>query len=482
MIKIIKCKQWRARKNTIVLHYDNWDDYGYKTTYRINYYDKDGNSVWESSIQIYCTRLDEDGSGGGKVDEYLPSEIAKLDDSFCSLGCDMNFYSGLKKALPKDYLDILNRLNDLAYNEKRWNQFKKYTGVQKSLLRSSSSIKAREEAFAILENNFIKEKNLSFSYRTRIPYSDIIVSLNFLFNKKADLPHRINAIVGKNGTGKTHILNNLAEDLSGFKLEEFDDNAFERGKRPSFDKVISVSYSAFDPFKKLKGQNSLNSYVYCGIQSEKGTLKLNEIQDNFWKSLETIKKRDRYEQWKRIITELFAEENYNITSQIDESRMRDINWSSGQNVLISSMTEVVAKIDKESIILFDEPELHLHPNAIANVMRMFNKILEEFNSYAIIATHSPIILQEIPSNNIIVLERIDNQPFVRRPEIECFGENISLITRDIFDVTSKESYYQAFFFKMKETGKTKEQIEKLFEYNLGLNALIYLETLYKQEK
>ena len=76
---------------------------------------------------------------------------------------------------------------------------------------------------------------------------------------------------------------------------------------------------------------------------KKGTLKLNEIQDNFWKSLETIKKRDRYEQWKRIITELFAEENYNITSQIDESRMRDINWSSGQNVLISSMTEVVAK-------------------------------------------------------------------------------------------------------------------------------------------
>ena len=57
--------------------------------------------------------------------------------------------------------------------------------------------------------------------------------------------------------------------MSGFKFEEFDDNAFERGKRPSFDKVISVSYSAFDPFKKLKGQNSLNSYVYCGIQSEK---------------------------------------------------------------------------------------------------------------------------------------------------------------------------------------------------------------------
>ena len=49
-------------------------------------------------------------------------------------------------------------------------------------------------------------------------------------------------------------------------------------------------------------------------------------------------------------------------------------------------------------LLFDEPELHLHQNATANTMRMFYRLLEEFNSYAIIATHSPLIIQEIPSN------------------------------------------------------------------------------------
>ena len=57
------------------------------------------------------------------------------------------------------------------------------------------------------------------------------------------------------------------------------------------------------------------------------------------------------------------------------------------------MTELVCNIEKESLILFDEPEIHLHPNAIANVMRMFSKLLEEYDSYAIFATHSPIILQ-----------------------------------------------------------------------------------------
>jgi predicted ATP-dependent endonuclease of OLD family len=143
------------------------------------------------------------------------------------------------------------------------------------------------------------------------------------------------------------------------------------------------------------------------------------------------------------------------------------------------MTEVIAKIDKESIILFDEPEIHLHPNAIANVMRMFNSILEEFDSYAIIATHSPIILQELPSKNIIVLDRMDDQLFTRTPEIECFGENVSLITRDIFDVTSKESFYQSFFTRLKEKGKTKEEIEELFDDNLSLNATVFLESLYR---
>lgn len=471
--------QWISTRNAIVLRYDNWDDYGYKTTYRISYFDENANEKWKNSIQIYCRELDVGEESDGRVDAYLPNEIEQLGDNFCSLGADINYYAELKKILPNDYMDILDRLNDLAYDEERWNRFKDCVGVQKSLLRSSSSIKAREEAYSILERNLSQKNDLSFSYRTQIPYSESELKLDFNFDSTRNIPYRINAIVGKNGTGKTHILNYLAEDLSGFTQEKLDDEKFVGGKRPAFDKVISVSYSAFDPFKKLKGTDSLNSYIYCGIQSERGTLKLEEIQENFIKSLEIVKERDRYNQWKKIIIELFAEENYNITSQIENIKKGEFIWSAGQNVIISSMTEVIAKIDQESIILFDEPELHLHPNAIANVMRMFNMILDEFDSYAIIATHSPIILQEIPSKNILVLERNDNQPFVREPQIECFGENITLITREIFEVTSRQSYYQSFFRNLKEKGKTKEQIENLFDGNLDLNALIYLNTLYR---
>lgn len=485
MIRIITSKMMLEKlTNCILLEYNNWDDYGYKTTYGFSFFNKCGELEFYSSIQVYCIELDEEdyGINGGRVDYYMEKEITQLDERFCSLGIDLNFYVKLKEHLPREYKAILRRLNDLAYDEERWQRFKNYRGVQRSLLRSSSSEKARAEAYKLLEARQDNYDSLSFIYDAIVPYDSEEVRMYFSFERNETIPYRLNAIVGKNGTGKTQILNQLAIDLSGFHDEgdkNFYREAFGAKGRPAFDKVMSISYSAFDSFKNLRGEKSLKSYVYCGIQSEKGILQLDEIQDNFRESLSIIKERNRFSIWKKIITELFSEENYNIINQLEDDNYENINWSSGQHILISSMTEVIAKIDNESIILFDEPEIHLHPNAISNVMRMFNMILDEFDSYAIIATHSPIILQEIPSKNIIVLERIDNQVFVREPEIECFGENITQITKDIFDVSNIESCYQTVFRELKANGKSKAEIEDYFDGKLGLNALIYLESLYR---
>lgn len=198
-------------KNTILLKYDNWDDYGYKTTYNLAYYDKDGKQVFNSYIQIYCTELDEYKQDYGRVDMYIDcDEIMQLDERFCSIGADISFYNYLKNYLPNDYRDVLRRLNDLAYDRERWEQFKKYKGVQKSLLRSSSAEKARVEAYKLLEENEDNKKSLSFNYEAKVPYNTGNILLFFSFEKNINIPYRINALVGKNGTGKTQILNQLA--------------------------------------------------------------------------------------------------------------------------------------------------------------------------------------------------------------------------------------------------------------------------------
>ena len=87
----------------------------------------------------------------------------------------------LKNYLPNDYRDVLRRLNDLAYDRERWEQFKKYKGVQKSLLRSSSAEKARVEAYKLLEENEDNKKSLSFNYEAKVPYNTGNILLFFSF-------------------------------------------------------------------------------------------------------------------------------------------------------------------------------------------------------------------------------------------------------------------------------------------------------------
>lgn len=112
-------------------------------------------------------------------------------------------------------------------------------------------------------------------------------------------------------------------------------------------------------------------------------------------------------------------------------------------------------------------------------MRMLNDILDQFNSFAIISTHSPIVLQEIPSRYVRVF---DNNVFYEdKLWEECFGDNISRIITNVFNVRPDESNYKSFFRRKKEEGFTKEEIENLFEDNLSMNAELYLNLLYEDE-
>lgn len=106
-------------------------------------------------------------------------------------------------------------MNDIAINQELRIQFIEEDGVQTSLLRESSAEKALNEAATLLETDKLNQKDISFSYFAKIPYNDDRKQLTFDFQKSECFPYRINALIGKNGVGKTQILSNLAESLSG---------------------------------------------------------------------------------------------------------------------------------------------------------------------------------------------------------------------------------------------------------------------------
>lgn len=470
----------------IVLNYDNWNDYNYYTSFGMYYCDENGNVYEIGSLKIYYYNNDEARTNNYSehTRHYLENSIEQLGTLFCSLGQDLSYYRNIKKFLPNVYLEILERLNDIAIFEKIRKQFINEKGVQISLLRFSGAEKALTEAKDIISDRKSIEKNISFSYKVSVPYCEIDTVLKFDFQKSDIIPYRINILVGKNGTGKTQILSRLANSLSGYTDNREVDSFL--GKRPPIDRVMSISYSAFDSFRKLNPRKNNNesrsvfSYVYCGIQSEKGTLSLDQLKSNLKNSYTQVKARNRQDIWLDILSALMEEEHKRTVELIALEQFEDVNLSSGQQILICTITELIANIENESIILFDEPEIHLHPNAISNVLRMFYKLLEEFNSYAIFSTHSPLVLQEIPSKYIQILDRVSGILSVRKPDIECFGNSINNIIYDVFDVTTNESNFKTVLSNLSKDKSYQEVIE-FFDGRLGLNALIYLKNLYDLE-
>lgn len=438
-----------------------------------------------------------------------------MPQGYYSLGQSINFYTRLSFFVP-NYEKILNYLNDIAIDSHKMYDLKleDNNGLHNSLLRFSEARKALEEVFKeeVIKKFSFDYEFLHMNYGQERKTNPIHVKFNF---KEDDiLPYRINAIIGKNGVGKTQIIKNLSEEISGMMYSNKNDDEFgsifdskeeeeeffsmyakkeeqdqeeeeEQRKYPNFSKIITVSYSAFDNFRKMKGtEKSKFNYVYCGLyKSEEGEdkrLSVEEIKRNILEAKVEIEKRGRKEDWFNSIQ--LVSESTDIVSMIETAEViEDIQLSSGELVIVSCITDIIKYIAEQSLILFDEPELHLHPNAISNFMKMFNGILETYDSYAIISTHSPIIIQEIPERNVNIIIRDHDHTTVKRLGIECFGESIDNINKDVFYFDKSSLNYKRKFEEVMETN-SYEKIVKQFDDKLSLNAKIYLKTLENQKE
>lgn len=476
--------------NKLILNDDDWNDGGIQTLFHLSYADPEGAIHIIGPIKIYHEADYSPNTSLEKKSRTIiktsaDKKIGFLPEDYCSLGQNLAFYQNLVTLIPNETQDVLLRLRDMATSSVIKDRFSSMRLVKRTLLRDSSAYKAYNAAQSLLENQNAgwNSKNMSFQYSFRAPYDTSDTTLNFDFQRDAYLPYRINILIGKNGVGKTQLLKKLAESLSG--ISSYYSGEHTEHKRPPFDKIIAISYSAFDSFMTRREEDThgiykeIQGYVYCGIHSENRLLTTSELRQKFHTSLDVIKEKGRMEKWEQVMQELLEREHKDLLILLREKEDVEYALSSGQYFLISSITEAIANIENESIILFDEPELHLHPNAMSNLMRMLYRLLEEFDSYAILATHSPLIVQETPSRYIQILTRMDNNLFVRHPELECFGENITQITNEVFDVSNTESNYRTLLTEMSKK-LSYEQVLQVFHNQLSFNAATFLNNCYKR--
>lgn len=181
---------------------------------------------------------------------------------------------------------------------------------------------------------------------------------------------------------------------------------------------------------------------------------------------------------KEIILESFEQKLYII------SKEKSIPLSSGQQTFVDLVLNILSIIEKNSLILIDEPENTLHPNIEIDFFNILKEILDEFDSFSIIATHSPIFVREVPKEyvKVIHIDKEDNQPIISTPIINTFGANISSISNYVFeDIFAKNKPYKDWLNMQKSNYLTFEQFKEKYEDRLGYDFLLQCKNFWKNK-
>lgn len=419
----------------------------------------------------------------------ISNEFNMLDNEYCSLGDKIDYYHTIKNLFKHQYLSILKALNDVAFFPQICEEFENTTDFKNSLVRFDAQEQLMRQA-RYLVDNYDMSKVYSFEYLYKPNYSkDIdLLKIPFSFQDKSVIPNKIYALIGENGVGKTRLVSQLPTDIS-----ESNTNAF-LPKMPMFSKVIAVSYSVFDEFEIPESSSKIN-YVYCGLREKNDgkhyTLTKKELNERFFRSIEKVQKSDRFDQWCQINENFFSknlvnewkiwdQENYAHKLNVIEMNKSLKAFSSGQAIYIYILTEILANIRYDSLIIFDEPETHLHPNAISQLINSIHLLVRKFQSFCIIATHSPIIVQGILSKNVYVVRKENDVLSAKHPAIETFGENLTKITDDIFGARDTTSQFKNELKKLISDGYSFEEIINLLKSDnvpLSLNLTILLKSM-----
>lgn len=420
----------------------------------------------------------------------MPTKFTELSKEFCSLGQSVEFYRNLKESQPINYQSILLALRDVALFPKILEEFEKEDAYIKSLSRNNDAEKLVRTIRFELQGGL--NQYFKFSYNYKPPYSDKRIVIHFDFEYEQRLQHRLFAMIGKNGAGKTSILSTLAKELA-LQNPEY----ISPGK-PLFSKYFTVSYSVFDRFE-IPEQNAGFSYIYCGLKKKDGsTLTEVEQTEAFLNASRRIIERELINDWYKMLLNFLPEEQLDqifikntdfqpITiisfSEKEFIRIRR-QFSSGESIILFILTKIISEIRFDSLILYDEPETHLHPNAISSLMNTLFDLVNRFKSFCILATHSPLVIQEIHARDIIILERKDNELLAKKMSKDSFGENLTVITEDIFNNRDINKHHLELMKDLVNEGKFFGEIIAIFQYEnlpVNLNTRLYLKSLISEK-
>lgn len=477
---------------SFVMVVDHWDDYGVESRFELYYYESKGVHTYIGPLKIINiqTEYTDPKHQKYRVRELMEDNFFSLgENDFCSIGQSQRYYDNLKQHFPKKYLSILWALKDCAIFSFIEDNFEKHPFFH-SLIRDNSVERIlRNEKYRI--DNHKISSCYKFSYEFLPKYSESPIHIEFSFDINSAFQQRVFAIIGENGVGKTQLITTLPIDLAKKREELFAPQV------PLYSKVIAVSTSMYDSFDVPKNSVGFN-YVYCGLacgkKDHKTILAPKELKLKLLDTTRTINGRERAESLKNILLPLYSEDIVNalFTFQdeklkINQARLVEIvdYMSSGESSLLFIFCNIVANIRYDSLILFDEPETHLHPNAITSLMSSIYQLLDEYQSFAIIVTHSPLIIREMRSIGVRIMDRINNLPVIRSINMESLGANVSALVEEIFENKDIPKYYKLKLDELISSGISYDDLVSTLQskdIELGIGIKMYIQQRCESKK
>ncbi|CAB3762834.1 hypothetical protein B7G54_24305 [Burkholderia puraquae] len=479
--------------NTVYLKVDHWNDYSFVTMFEVYANDENGQEHILPNIKI--------GFVGQTTEVSTYSTLGKgfseLPLNYFSVATDVEFYRKLWKDFSPQWRDtFLGKLRDVVKNPTILDIAKDEDVFKISHLRGVS-INAIKTQFTRVLNGNVPATDFHFHFL--LPASTTFAGFDLEFKVEAgSLPStNIHAIIGRNGVGKTTLLKNMVKAISGhsndgaefYAKHSLFSTRINLGKG-FFSNLVSVAFSAFDPFDlPASDENPADGtpYSYIGLTDYSGDdgaiLKSRtQLHEEFIEALKfCLSESPRKQRWRDAISILESDSNfaemklldllqYDLGNDPEPARRIIARMSSGHAITILTVTQLVAKVEEKTLVLIDEPESHLHPPLLSALVRSLSQLLHRQNGVAIIATHSPVVLQEIPKSCVWKLyrERISSEKF--RPEIETFGENVGTLTREVFRLEVEKSGFHTLLREAVASGGTYEEILSQFQGNLGFEA------------
>lgn len=505
----------------IYLSLTYWDDwFQYQTKYIARYFRGPNESYPLGTVKIAENNM-------SRRSPNLPEHFEKLDDNFFSLGTDSMYYNEILKLFPDEVVrnNIYKSLKDVAFDNLILEKVKNKLVFQNSLARDIK-YSTITEIFRKLAIGDSITTTYSFKYiineDSEIDTDEMEFKVNF---SETGLPTNVHAIVGRNGVGKSQLLidflnsiNNSDENRLTFKDES---NKKLIDPKEFFTKIISMNFSIFDN-KKNEPRANYDTIGMSYIPIKHNTSlekiykeKFGEKYEEYGKYYDSRKEKLKFtnekgekvdpcnesNKWTAVFMDslltcfenkptlwgetlqiletdpVFKEHDckglyLNYTSQENADFMRQSynffsKLSSGHKIVMLSLTKIIELVDKKVLVIIDEPELYLHPPLLSSYIRCLSELMTRRNGVVILATHSPVILQEVPCSCIYKLSRKGETYYARRVKTNTFGESISILMDEVFGLEATESGFYNYIKKVSDSSDNLEYVMEKYASQLG---------------